>query len=362
MSSSPGGVAGIFVGGQASRYGGLPKGLLTTQAGTESLVARLVSIATKLDLDVVLVGAHPAYASLGIPMIHDAPGASGPIAGLSALIDHAGTRPAIALACDMPHVTQELLARLVEAPPAAIVAAKRDGHWEPLFARYDPSLCREPLRRTIDAGRRALKSLLDDVGAQVLDLAPGEGRLLHDWDTPEDRLEDAGPASTVQPRGERAAHPGTRIEEGPVCIADVITDVSHPAAGGIDVFVGLVRDHAEGRTVDTLEYSAYVPMATRELATIAREIEARHAGVRVAARHRIGRLCVGDVAVVCAASAPHREAAFVACREFIEALKQRVPIWKRETGPDGSAWVGWVDVRDAASPREAGEGPRVGPR
>jgi molybdopterin synthase catalytic subunit len=61
--------------------------------------------------------------------------------------------------------------------------------------------------------------------------------------------------------------------------------------------------------------------------------------------HRIGLLEVGDAAVVCAASAPHRAEAFRACRELIDRIKSRVPIWKREIGPDGSAWVGWEDAR-----------------
>jgi molybdopterin synthase catalytic subunit len=63
--------------------------------------------------------------------------------------------------------------------------------------------------------------------------------------------------------------------------------------------------------------------------------------------HRVGTLVVGDIAVVCAASAPHRGEAFEACRALIEGIKSRVPIWKREWGPDGAAWVGWVDARCA---------------
>jgi molybdopterin synthase catalytic subunit len=69
------------------------------------------------------------------------------------------------------------------------------------------------------------------------------------------------------------------------------------------------------------------------------EIEREHAGVRLAFRHRIGSLAIGDVAVVVAAAAPHREEAFAACRAGIEAIKARVPIWKKEFGPDGSSWV-----------------------
>jgi molybdopterin synthase catalytic subunit len=80
---------------------------------------------------------------------------------------------------------------------------------------------------------------------------------------------------------------------------------------------------------------------------IAVEIEAEIAGARVAAHHRTGALSVGEIAVICAASAPHRDEAFRACRFMIDRLKERVPIWKREHGPDGPYWVGWEDARCA---------------
>jgi molybdopterin synthase catalytic subunit len=86
-------------------------------------------------------------------------------------------------------------------------------------------------------------------------------------------------------------------------------------------------------------------MARAEMKRIAEEIEREVPGVRVAALHRIGDLRIGDAAVVCAASAPHRGEAFHACRLLIDRIKARVPIWKREYGPDGAAWVGWVDAR-----------------
>jgi molybdopterin synthase catalytic subunit len=86
-------------------------------------------------------------------------------------------------------------------------------------------------------------------------------------------------------------------------------------------------------------------MAESEMARIAEEIEREIEGARVAVVHRVGSLAVGDAAVVCAASAPHRAEAFEACRALIDRIKARVPIWKREHGPDGSAWVGWVDAR-----------------
>lgn len=135
------------------------------------------------------------------------------------------------------------------------------------------------------------------------------------------------------------------IRDSGLSIDEVVRAVSHPGAGGIAVFAGAVRDENDGRSVTLLEYEAYASMAEKEMAAIGGEIAAGLAGVRVAALHRVGSLQVGDLAVVCAASAPHRNEAFVACRQLIDRIKERVPIWKREHGPDGPYWVAWQDAR-----------------
>src|SRR5882762_5417629 len=123
--------------------------------------------------------------------------------------------------------------------------------------------------------------------------------------------------------------------------------VAHPGAGGIALFLGVVRDTNDGRAVTQLEYEAYGSMAVAEMDRIRSAIESEIAGVRLAALHRVGALAVGEIAVVCAASAPHRSEAFRACRLMIDRVKERVPIWKREHGPDGPYWVGWEDARCA---------------
>ena len=139
----------------------------------------------------------------------------------------------------------------------------------------------------------------------------------------------------------------------PLSLDAVVAAVQRPHAGGIATFIGVVRDHSDGRAVTRLEYSAYEGMARREMAAIAAEIEAEMAGVTVAVAHRTGSLDVGDAAVICAASAAHRGEAFQACRALIDRIKHRVPIWKREYGPDGAAWVGWVDARCSPDGHEA---------
>lgn len=121
--------------------------------------------------------------------------------------------------------------------------------------------------------------------------------------------------------------------------------VTHVGAGGVALFVGAVRDENDGRAVTRLDYEAYETMALAEMRRIAEEITAALPMTRLAVLHRVGELTVGDLAVVCAASAPHRDEAFRACRMLIDEVKARVPVWKREWGPDGPYWVGWQDAR-----------------
>jgi molybdopterin synthase catalytic subunit len=135
------------------------------------------------------------------------------------------------------------------------------------------------------------------------------------------------------------------IRSEPLSVDECIRAVTHPGAGGITTFVGTVRAENDGRSVTLLEYEAYATMAEKELRRIAEALEGELPGVRLAATHRIGALRVGEVAVVCAASAPHRAEAFAAARRFIDRIKAEVPIWKREHGPDGPHWVGWADAR-----------------
>lgn len=136
-----------------------------------------------------------------------------------------------------------------------------------------------------------------------------------------------------------------RIRRDKLALDEVTQIVARPEAGAIATFLGVVRNMNDGRAVTLLEYEAYGTMAEAELQRIIEELEREMPEVRVAATHRIGALSVGDAAVVCAASAPHRGEAFQACRELIDRIKARLPIWKREHGPDGPYWVGWEDAR-----------------
>lgn len=130
------------------------------------------------------------------------------------------------------------------------------------------------------------------------------------------------------------------LSRAPIEIANLVRAVGDDARGGIATFLGVVRNHQEGRQVLRLEYVAYEPMAEAESARIVAEAQASWP-VTVALAHRLGDLAIGDVAVGVAAAAAHRAEAFAACRYVIDEVKRRVPIWKKESYADGT--VAWVD-------------------
>jgi molybdopterin synthase catalytic subunit len=119
------------------------------------------------------------------------------------------------------------------------------------------------------------------------------------------------------------------------CLDSVMADES----GGIDIFVGTVRNSTKGKRVVRLEFEAYEKMALSEMNKIAAEIQVRWPIHRLAMHHRTGVLQVGEIPVIIAVSAAHRDAAFEACRYAIDTLKQTVPIWKKEVFEDGEQWV-----------------------
>lgn len=131
-----------------------------------------------------------------------------------------------------------------------------------------------------------------------------------------------------------------QIREEPLSVDEVLAAVQDPSCGGITVFVGVVRDHDRGQDVASLDYSVH-PTAQARLTEVAGVVAARSGAVHLAALHRSGHLEIGDMAVVVAAAAPHRDAAFAACRDLIDTLKAEVPIWKHQhLGAGGTEWVG----------------------
>ncbi|WP_428343035.1 molybdenum cofactor biosynthesis protein MoaE [Mycobacterium sp.] len=130
------------------------------------------------------------------------------------------------------------------------------------------------------------------------------------------------------------------LTDRPIVLTEHEDLVSHPSAGAVVGFVGMIRDHDHGRDVLRLEYSAH-PSAPDVIAEVVTEVAAQSAGVRaVAASHRIGVLEIGEAALVVAVAAEHRQAAFSCCAELVDAIKARLPVWKRQFFADGTdEWV-----------------------
>jgi molybdopterin synthase catalytic subunit len=121
----------------------------------------------------------------------------------------------------------------------------------------------------------------------------------------------------------------------------LIRQVLRSSDGAVVFFAGVVRDHHEGRAVEAIEYQAYEAMARKEMARVIESVEREHEEVRIAVVHRLGLLEVGETSIAIACASAHRAESFEACRKVIDRVKETVPIWKREIGPDGSSWTGW---------------------
>lgn len=130
-----------------------------------------------------------------------------------------------------------------------------------------------------------------------------------------------------------------QISEEALDISACIDWVMLPECGGIDVFIGTVRNATQGKKVIRLEFEAYRQMALNEMQKIAEQALEKWPVQKLLIHHRTGVLQVGEVPVVIAVAAAHRAAAFDACRYTIDTLKETVPIWKREVFEDGDVWV-----------------------
>src|SRR5215211_5559126 len=121
-------------------------------------------------------------------------------------------------------------------------------------------------------------------------------------------------------------------------LTDAVT-ASGSGDGAVTSFIGLVRDHNQGRRVSFLEYEAYEPLAVRALNRIIDEARQAWPGARLGIHHRIGRLDIGEASIIIVATSPHRADAFAACRYAIERVKQIVPVWKHEHFDGGDVWL-----------------------
>jgi len=131
----------------------------------------------------------------------------------------------------------------------------------------------------------------------------------------------------------------TELRAEPLSVDEISAAAADPSAGAVAVFIGAVRDHDDGRGVTALSYSAH-PSAQIELERVCEKIAASYSIVSLAVAHRTGDLEIGDLAVVAAVGAAHRDVAFAACHALVDEVKATVPIWKNQffTGGD-SEWV-----------------------
>jgi molybdopterin synthase catalytic subunit len=131
-----------------------------------------------------------------------------------------------------------------------------------------------------------------------------------------------------------------RLSAEPLSLDAVVDEVRSDKAGAIATFIGTTRVESRGRSVQHLEYEAYEGMAEQVMAEIAADLKQRYDVCAIAIHHRTGRVDVGEASVVIAISAPHRQDALAACRDAINTLKQRVPLWKKEIYEGGEEWIG----------------------
>jgi molybdopterin synthase catalytic subunit len=139
----------------------------------------------------------------------------------------------------------------------------------------------------------------------------------------------------------------------PIDMAGLVRDVRGEGDGAVVTFDGCVRNQSHGRRTLYLDYEAYEPMAQAKMKEIAAQLHEKFAIDRVAMAHRLGRLEIGETSVFIAVSAPHRPAAFDACRFAIDTLKRIVPIWKKEYFADGAVWADGELPAVAATPPQA---------
>lgn len=130
------------------------------------------------------------------------------------------------------------------------------------------------------------------------------------------------------------------IIKGHIEVHRVLESVQDPSAGGIDLFIGTTRDHADGKKVLSLEYEAYEPMALKLMNEISEQAKAMWGVSKISIIHRIGKIEIGEASVVIAVSSTHRKEAFEACRFIIDTIKSTVPIWKKEYFVGDERWVG----------------------
>jgi len=190
----------------------------------------------------------------------------------------------------------------------------------------------------VGAARAAIAERRPEIAALLPQVQTAVNRTMAKDATP---LADGDEVALLPPVAGGAGPRKIAIRAEPLVVDETVAAVSGPNRGGVVTFTGVVRREGHHLSdVIRLEYEAYVEMAEQVLADIAEEIEREWAGTEIAIHHRVGSLVVGEIAVAITAASAHRAPAFEACRAAIDRLKERAPIWKKEVGASGEAWLG----------------------
>ena len=195
-----------------------------------------------------------------------------------------------------------------------------------------------PAGADVRAARRAVAERHPGIEALLPQVQTAVNRV---WATDATALAEGDEVALLPPVAGGAGPRKIAVRAEPLVVEETVAAVTGPNRGGVVTFTGVVRREGHHLAdVVRLEYEAYVEMAEQVLAEIAEEIEREWVGTEIAIHHRVGSLAVGEIAVAITAASAHRAPAFEACRAAIDRLKERAPIWKKEVGASGEAWLG----------------------
>jgi molybdopterin converting factor subunit 1 len=157
-----------------------------------------------------------------------------------------------------------------------------------------------------------------------------------EYGTAEQQIQEGDEIAVLPPLSGGA---DVEITTAPISAEALAKKVKRDCYGALVAFIGTVRDNSEGYNVLSIEYEAFQEMALKKLAEVATEVRARWQPLDIAITHRVGKMAVGEVALVIAVASPHRKEAFAACQYAIDRIKEVVPIWKKEMREGGEAWI-----------------------
>lgn len=336
----------ILAGGQNSRMKGRNKALLTYH-GEHFIVRQVKEMRTLCSKIIIVTKDASLYEDClpsGLIFLPDIYEGHGPLSGFHAAFVRVETDYAWVVGCDSPNISAPaaswMLTRFKEGDYDAVLPIINGKH-QMLHGVYRPHLILPSIIDRLETRQYRLSGLLDSMhwlGVDKGDLA-GAGiyeDFTADVDTPEQYKD-------LLHLSKGSDHMGSslfEITDGPITPAEVSDKVLRREAGAITLFLGTVREFTQGKRTLYLEYEAYPLMAVAQLERIGQEVNERWPNTMVAVTHRIGKLEITDIAVVIAVSSPHRKAAYEANEYVIDRIKEIVPIWKKEMGEDGEAWVG----------------------